>query len=328
MKNNSPAFSLIELLIATTLSSFVILAMFQCYRNTDKFMNICRQIMSNDRKVCFFFNQIERDFTSVVMQPLVPDPKPSESDEKKDDTEAKKQAEDKEKKKKDEKEVNFYFLALPHETEEFKVGSKKHKLLKSLNFVTTNALTVYGERRVRLVRVSYELELDKEKGKKGKMCYRLWRKETTNLKNKKLREEEQTVRTKAKRPEAIRRHLIADNIRELSLEFQTPRDEIVEGKPGRSTSKSSDNEEPYRSFEWGKEEETVKKIPQQINLYVTLWNSSLENTYPFACTMPIISFWPNPAAKKEEKKVEEPAPAADQPHQQGGPAPAAPGGHQ
>lgn len=336
MKRSSPGFSLMELLIALSLSSFIMVVMVQAYRNVGKFINNAHQMMVNDRKICFFFNQIERDFTSVVMQepaaaakkkandPTQPeDPAQKKPDDatKKPDSAQKLQApddnndddsfDDKDSKKSsgtnEKKKKNQYFLAAVDDAHDFKtVGAtptqKKHKLFKSVNFVTTNALQVYNDRRTRLVRVQYELEKDKEASKRDILVYRLIRKETTQLQNKKFQEKEKPVRKgAAPSPDSIRRHVIIDNVKEFSLEYVMPKPEKEDGAH-KPIFRGNEEDKLIHSFEWGTEKELVGVVPQQVKIYITLWNEAHDNFYPFECMIPILTFWPDQDKEKEQKE--------------------------
>ena len=203
---------LLELLIAMALSSFIMMAMMLGQRNVMNFLTKTRDLMTVNRKVCLLFNQMERDFTSAF---IPQHSKPVVNEEEKEASE-----------KKDQKNHN-YFVATIQDGLETRIQGKKYQLLDKITFVTTHPLQLFGQHRVRLVRVAYQLHVDKELKKRDRLVYTLIRKETTELENADFKnkdpEEEKTAYT-------IRSHIVADNIRDVYSECVMPKKEAGENK--------------------------------------------------------------------------------------------------
>ena len=111
-----------------------------------------------------------------------------------------------------------YFVGQIYEDKYRRIEGKKWELFKSLNFISTNPLQVYGEKRPRLVRIRYELVKDKQKSLKEKTSYNIVRKECYELNNFDFKEEMEDEKKRAKKV-AIRSHVVAENIKELYIEY-------------------------------------------------------------------------------------------------------------
>src|SRR5688572_5196778 len=89
MMKRLQAFTLLEVLIALTLSSFILLTLTQSYRGAMRFLQKGQETMSYNRKVCLLFNQLERDLSCAFIPILQKEIKP-QKDEKKQAPELKK----------------------------------------------------------------------------------------------------------------------------------------------------------------------------------------------------------------------------------------------
>jgi len=296
---NSLSFTILELLIALSLSSFVILGMLQGYRNISNYIDRTRRLMVVNRQVCLFFNQIERDLNASFIPFLHEEIK---STQEKADVGAQALKEKAAEKEKEEKKN--YFVGQIKEGEEVKVGGRRREFFKSVNFITTNALRIYGQKRVRLVRVMYELVKDKQRSKGEKVCYNLFRRETTNLKNFQFKEEESVLEKNKKT--SIKTHLIAENVKELFFEYITPQTE----KEKEKEVIAKEEKKRVRRFVWGDKDETRDVVPEQTEIFVTFWDDELERAYSFECLIPVFSYPTEKKEKKEEKKETEKTPEA------------------
>ena len=276
---NSQAFSLIELLLAMTISSFIIMGMMQGLALTRKFIGRAHQIMALNRKACLTFNQIERDLNAAFI-PILAKTEEEKTEEKKENSLMAKPQE---------KDLFINFKGTIYEDALFKVAGKKYELFKSISMVCTNPLKVYNERRPNLVRVQYELLPDKEKKQGTIIPYKLIRKETLDLKNSAFKEKELS---KKETHLAIRTHLIADNIKEFSIEYVFPRLQ-EKGK------KLEAEEREKKSFVWGKKEASqqhqkkdapVVLLPQYVNLRLVFYNDALNDTYSYETMCQILSY--------------------------------------
>jgi len=308
---NSLSFTILELLIAISLSSFVILGMLQGYRNISNYIERTRRLMVVNRKVCLLFNQLERDLSAAFIPFLQKEVK---SKQEKADVGAQALKEKPAEKEKEEKK--HYFVGQIREGEEAKVGGRRREFFKNLNFITTNALRVYGQKRIRLVRVMYDLVKDKAKSKGGKDSYNLFRKETSDLKNFRFKEEESALEKDKKTK--IKTHLIAENVKELFVEYIAPQTEKEEEKEVVA----KEEKKKVRRFVWGDKEDTKDVVPEQVEAMITFWDDRLEREYSFECLMPIFSY---PTEKEEEEKKEgEKTPEAPTGSTSATPGPAAP----
>ncbi len=138
-----PGFSLIEIIIALAISSFVGIMVFNTISVLQQSSKRYNQLITVDGQQQMLFSQMQKDISAMVV-PLygfVPDPKAKKEDQ--------------------EKAQQEYFKRFGLQIE---VENEK---LKSLSFVTTNILNVYGEKTVRhsvpkarLARVRYLMEPD------------------------------------------------------------------------------------------------------------------------------------------------------------------------
>ena len=212
MKKNS-AFTLLELLIATAISGFIIVSIMQGYRNAQKIHLKIRRTLDANHTACLFFNQIERDILTAFI--------PQEDTKKKDVKEEEKEQKIKGKKTDKKENGTLYFKASVYENQTKKIDDKKYELFKTLNFINTNPLQVWGQKLVRQVRIAYMLTLDKKNSTNNRNVYKLYRKETTDIKNVKFKEPEIINRKKPEHP--VRKHLVAKNIKELYIEYIMPK---------------------------------------------------------------------------------------------------------
>ncbi|MCK4517574.1 hypothetical protein KAT92_02275, partial [Candidatus Babeliales bacterium] len=286
-RGKRPAFTLLELLIAVSVSSFIILGMTQAFRNTQKILSKSRVILMMNKATCLLFNQMERDFNTAFI-PIVTKPAFAKASAGQGKEVAKEET--KKKKTKDSKKDVKYFVTKFYEDELIKVDGKKHELFKSISLVNTNPLQVWGQKKVRLVRVGYELVKDKEKSNKERILYNLYRKETAELANEDFKEPEEVKKT------TIRQHLIATDITHLSIEYSMPK-ELGKGKK----KPDPDEKTEIKSFDWKKQKKKKEAVPRQVSIRITFWNETLKDKATFACMVPIFSY-PTPEEKKPPEK--------------------------
>ncbi len=284
-------FTLIEILIALSISSFVMVLIVQNLRQTFKFISEGQKIIMVDRSVVLFLNQLERDFSSAFI-PRLP---------KKEGEEAKKKPEEKKLER-----TELFFIAKASEEMTTMWFKEKRKMLESLNFVTTYPLQGYGKQKVRRVRVLYELVLNKGLSEGDRQSYDLWRKETTMLDNVDFKEPESMTRQKGK--EFIWSYLVAQNVKEFSCEFIA---EIEEEEPREK--KQEKKKKVLKSFSWGESEETQNLLPDFMRYHLVFWDGAKGREYPFDGILPTFS---------EMKKEKEEEPHSAHPSKPGAPKPA------
>jgi hypothetical protein len=298
--NSSRAFTIIELLIALFLSSFIMLGMMQAYRNAITSLGAVRAKMATTRKGCLLFNELERDFSSMLVpflnKEIVPDKDKDQkvqiSDKKDSETKASENKEQGDKKLDDSKDklghdeqqeaLKNSLHVQVYEDEYRRIGGKKFILFKSINFISTHPLQVYGDKRLRLVRVVYELVRNKEKSTRDQVCYNLFRKETTDLMNFKMKQDDDA---QAKNKHAsIRTHLVTDNVKEMYLELITEKVKEEKGKDNKQEI------EEVRLFVWGEKDFTVGVVPKSLEMRIVIWDDQLKRTQEFQLFVPVFSY--------------------------------------
>jgi prepilin-type N-terminal cleavage/methylation domain-containing protein len=304
----SNGFTLLELLLAMALGSFVMLGMMQSYRSVLRYIERTHSMMEINRQVCLLFNQIERDFeTAFIFYPhkesttkaaqeldttKVGEIKPEKKKALKDQTK-----EEKEKAKQEEEKLlkTFFVAKKDEDSTPLKVDTKKISALKKITFICSNPFQVYGQRKPRLVRVGYELIKNKEASKDDKIVYDLWRRETADLLNTDMKDEEEI--TDKKKP-VMQKHLVAIHVKGFWLAYATQ----------KSKKKSDIKQPPEESQEitfssWGDTKENSGVVPQKIYAWIEFWDEQKITSISFHALFPVASY-PTPKEKpKKMKKV-------------------------
>ena len=309
---SKPAFTIIELILVIGLSGVVIMGMMQAYNNIMRYLKTIQEMQAVNRKACLLFNQMERDFMTAFipsdLKKIIPEKdrqakggrasdkneQEKKSNEPEDST---KSPEDKKKDAEKKREaLRKYFIANIDDNSLLKIiNDTRTYQFKNVTFINTNPFQIYGQSRVRLVRVMYELVLDKTRSKGDVYCYNLWRKETENLENTKVKEDEVGFTTKSKTTQ-IRKILVADGIKEFFVQY------VYQGRP-RSNEKltaaqseageTGEDEEKIeeKAFDtWGENSKTIGVVPNRVNVYITFWDEKLLKTASLQTTFPVMSF--------------------------------------
>jgi hypothetical protein len=268
------------------------------------------------------FDQLEKDFSNAFIPSFKVDPPtPSVATEDKrreqEDGEKDKSVDSTDKKKdtkEDQKKQIPLFKVDMYEGETRKVNGNKFELFRLATFVTTNPLLVYEQNKPRIVRVMYELVLDKEKRKDQKEVYHLYRYETQNISNFAFEKPAQEAMLKEK--DAIYTHVVANNIKEMFFRCITVKHKDDDSDKNAKSDKQKKDFQQVAFFDWGKNdqggkqekepaENEKKKVPQQVEITIIFWNDNFEGTETFECSIPILSFvldGKRPAKKKTDKK--------------------------
>ncbi|MFH0898818.1 MAG: prepilin-type N-terminal cleavage/methylation domain-containing protein [bacterium] len=308
-RKNKPSFTLLELLVSMSLASFVLTGLMESYHQLVKFMDRGSGIMITNRKVCLFFNQIERDFiTAFIPEPqeeIVPEKeglagkaKQEKPKEKPKDRSMMTPKEKEEEVKKKLEERSKFFLGTSEEGESIKIDGVRYDLFKNATIISTNSLQVYGEKRVRFVRIMYELVKNKEmskKGTKGEVVYDLIRKETINLKNEKMKVSE-FAHDKKEAP--IRTHVVAEGLKGVYLRyfsFKKPEKASLEKQRKKEL-------EEIKTFSWGDKDYTKGIVPQRVELHAVFWSDDLKYSKSFHIIIPILSYPTEVKDEDEEAK--------------------------
>lgn len=293
------SFTILELLISLSISAFVILGMLQGYQNVTNFIERTRGIMVINRKVCLFFNQLERDLTTAFVPVLNKRIKPK-APEKVGAMQQPLKAED------EKKEDDYYFVGEVFPDNPEKIKGKRREPFKFVNFITTNALRIYAHKRVMLVRVMYELVKDKQNSKRGKDVYQLLRRETTELDNFKFKEDDSVIQKD--KASDIKTVVVADNIKKLFVEYIADKPEQEKKAPSSARPELGRREkevEKERLFVWGESKDTKDIVPEMVEVMITFWDDKLERENTFECLIPILSY---PTQKQDDKKQAPPRP--------------------
>ncbi|KKQ32601.1 MAG: hypothetical protein US49_C0006G0052 [candidate division TM6 bacterium GW2011_GWF2_37_49] len=292
------AFTIIEVLIALSLSSIIIFGMMQAYNNVMRYLNTVQEVQSANRKVCLLFNQMERDFSTAFIPPLLEsmstgtdsngspakDAAVEEKEEPKEE-DKNKATDGKEKDESAKKEkLKIYFMANTNENELSKtINEHKTYPFKSVSFINTNPFQIYEQRKARVVRVFYELVIDKARSKGDNLCYNLYRKETEDLNNFKAKENEfDNVKDKKK---IVRTHLVADGVKNMFLQY------VYQGYKKTDDKKPQKKDVEELVFDsWGEKQETKGVSPCRVEIVVYFWDEKLSKSIAMQATFPVLSF--------------------------------------
>ncbi|HBS48230.1 TPA: hypothetical protein DEO28_04055 [Candidatus Dependentiae bacterium] len=291
----SYGFSLLEILIAmsvaATFMSFIIMSM----RSSFRFVAIGDENIKINEQAFLLINQMERDFSSVTIFSF--------------DTTSTSTKE--EKVTLDRKEApNKFFQAQTQEDDTLNSLRKaKGKLFKTASFVSTSPLQNIEENKFYLVRVGYELKLNKTAGDREKHSYDLIRRETKKLDNVLLKEADSITRKSSK--DFIYSDLVAKNIKEISLQFFKKLK-----KQDQKTGKSK--KEIYKSFEWDGGEKTKDQIPDFLKYHIVFWSENKNKEFVFDG---LINFFNKKVTQQQPKRVRQDQGEKQNVSQQGGQAP-------
>ena len=303
----SKGFTLLELLLAMALGSFVMLGMMQSYRSVLRYIERTRSMMEINRQVCLFFNQVERDFeTAFIFYPhkesttkaaqeldttKVGEIKPEKKKPLKDQTK-----EEKEKAKQEEEKLlkTFFVAKKDEDSAPLKVNTKKVVALKKITFICSNPFQVYGQRKPRLVRVGYELVKNKNESKDDKIVYDIWRRETADLLNTDMKEEEEI--TDKKKP-VMQKHLVATNVKGFWLSYATQKT-----KKKSDITKTAEDSQEITFSSWGDTKENSGVVPQKIYAWIEFWDDQKIGSIAFHALFPVASY-PTSKEKPKKKKI-------------------------
>jgi len=294
MKVLHKGFTLFEVLLAITLSSFVLYGVMRLYQSSARYLERTRDMMVIDRTVCLFFNQLERDLSSAYIPYLHKIEKTEKlSDKTPDKPEQEKAPESPEEQKKAQEkakaERKTYFVATFDEYTQdvVRIDGKKVELFKSLSLICTNP---FGQKRTRMVRVIYLLVKDKQKSTRDNISYQLVRKETYDLSNVKGKFDENAAVTA--KDKDVRSLIVADGIKGMYVEYVMLEKDIKqsekEAKAAFEPKKESDKE--WRSCSWGQHKETAGVVPQRVNVWLDMWDDNKRKVVRFNATFPILSY--------------------------------------
>jgi len=171
------------------------------------------------------------------------------------------------------------------ENEFVKLLGKKLLPFNAMTFVTTNPLQVYGQKRVRFVRVRYELVKDKKSSVGDKISYQLLRKETSDIGNVAMKINDFDYEQNKKNP--VRVHVIAEKVKGLFIQYHGQRP-IKKDKDTKK--KQKQKKEKVSSFTWSDQDYSQGFVPQYLAVYIQLWRDDMGADYLFQTLIPVMSF--------------------------------------
>ncbi len=188
---NRKAFTLLELIMAISFASVIIVGLIQAMRSSTTFLATGRKYMLIDRKVALLFNQLEKDLSCAFIPRLHKDLNNNKDKEDKKET-------------KEKKEPIIHFTATAQEDAEKVQGKKRYGFVDAA-WVTTSVLS-FGRKEPRLARVGYSFKKEI-----------LTRRETGKLDNVKFEEPEDSKK------KVVREIVVCDGVKSLYIEFVVPR---------------------------------------------------------------------------------------------------------
>lgn len=278
MIRNRRGFTLIEIMLAMMLSSFIMLALMQAYRTLVTYIDRARIMASSNQRIALLVHTIERDLMCACMPQLHPEIEPDTKEgaepkaEPKPDNKGDPKDKEKEKEEKRREERKKYFFTEIDDAELHKFKGQRAELLKSCNFITTTALEVYGEGMPRWMRVRYELVRTK---KTQKPEYTLLRKQTTDIHNFKMKISDIDANAAAK-AQPITTHTIAQGVKGLFIEMSMKK--IPEDKKDDKDKDKKIEPEEIKAFAWGESKKTVGEMPQRARVCLELWNEARDGS--------------------------------------------------
>jgi hypothetical protein len=294
-------FSLVEVLISSTMATLLSIALFLAWGQLQKTaVKVDNTISINDR-ILLLQRQFEQDFMGICLPISRPYIKSEEKEESAPPAAAPgEQKEPAASKKEKPKVVERVFYATTQ------IGDN----LDILTFLTNNPMQVYwsdraGGARPRIARVQYTLKKDESK-KDKKDSYTLYRQEGYTLDIDRFDKENK---------DAIRSYALITGIKELKLTYwqevqkktlrQAQGDRADEGEK----SKNEITKDIKKISIWDLEKEKpvkdvfIRPIPTMIKIELNIWDMQKKKSYAYASMIPVPIYVPNP---EEEKKKKEP----------------------
>lgn len=277
--NTKKAFTLIEVLISLFISSFIMFSMMQLYRNLQSFIEKTSITMKFNREVYLLFSQMEKDFTTALIPIL-----------------AKKEEQEKTPSKKEKEQ--HYFIGDVFTGEYKRVRGKRFELFKGVNFINTNPLFVHDQKLVRLVRVAYALQKNKQLSTRDRDVYDLYRKEASDLSNDQFKKSENS--SKKEKTSYVKTYLIAKNLKHFSIEYQGfEKKEDAKKKAGNKKENKM-----IKTFTWGQSKETKNILPKKVIINISFWDNKFVSDYSFdnVIQLPVVPFKEKKDVKKQNKE--------------------------
>lgn len=290
MKSNIKKGSiLIELLIASAISSGILMLLVNMVSQVNRSVQTMDRIASVDMRTLLLQHQLERDISGAFVPYMKGKKQPGKSStEDKADKSAKKKKNSKADKSKNQKKEKFEDVPLKKAFH----SKNKGENIELLTFVTTNPLVSHGKFKPRIARVVYRLVLDKARSKGlEKRSFKLLRQEATKLDFAEFAKEGQNK---------IRSYEVVKNIKKLSVEY------TVATKKEKKKDQKQEPKVEYKNFRrWTEQEikKTKKQKPDFCTFKVELWDDLRKTFRSFECN--VYMFHGEPKEPKQEKPKQE-----------------------
>ncbi len=265
-------FTLIEVLIALSLSAVIMMGLMQLNQGLLKWLEFVRVSNNTQQTIALVFNQVECDLTAAYIPDLAKLEKTAEDKDKKE-PESGVAAE----KKKEQEEAflkTCFQVIVDENAESKKIDDLRRYPVKYISFITTNALSVYGQKREQLVRVVYSIE--KEKGSKfeGKSLFSLYRKETHKLENTTAKIDQ----FESVEKNDVTQYLIASHIVGMYADCSVLPKDFQRWKQKKASKESKDQpakeiDDPTHALHfasWSMKKEISGFVPRTITLWIDL----------------------------------------------------------
>ncbi len=313
------AFTLVEVMVAFVISIFIMAMIMRSYHGITSSLNRVRERITIVNRASLLLHQLEKDLSSLFIpflhKKIEPESKdiqnkntkeegPSLKESEKDENKSEKRKQ----KEEDERRRNALIFST-YEDEDQKVDGERWKLFKSLTAITTQPLVVYGQRDVRLVRIMYKLEPDKQNSTTEKKAYTLIRKQTVDLENYKMKPHDETglPSTDKQQNNSIKEEIVASGIKEMFIQITTEKKE--QEPKGKHKKREQKERELISLFEWGDTAEYGGNVPIMLLARVSFWNDAQTDDIIFENAFPVYSYptenYIPVTDKKEEPKQDE-----------------------
>lgn len=277
MKSNVPGFSLLEMLLAMSLSALVLLFFMRSSWHLLKLARQTEQVAEYDLRIERSLGQIEHDLYGICAPAIH-----QESRNGKNNTEKTHQLPLFKAIADDEKIMSTHFKV--------EGTALRAPLFKRMEFFSTTALAEFGGSSQRLVRIIYELERIKTAHVGEEDRFQLIRTEQTTLIEQKKKDS-----SRAEEETPINKQIVLTNIRECFVDYLFT-DTTVEGSVIASTSfslnppdESDGKSTKEKATEENKAVETKKQLPNKIQLRFARLSDDGKTVATYELIIPIIS---------------------------------------
>jgi prepilin-type N-terminal cleavage/methylation domain-containing protein len=291
MRIKHSGFTFIEVLIAISLSAYILYGLTRLYQTVVRQVAFTQNISHMQRAVFLVLYQMRTDLSTA----FVPESLPRDDKDKEKEAASKEQtsnapagtSKDKESVQLKEKYKNMFLLTTEEHDEPVKIdGARRHRV-KLLSFVTTNPLHVYDQKRQRLVRVVYELVRNKAASSFARDVFNLVRKESLDIMNFSGKDVEQSF-------------VVAENLKgfyaECSLfkkDIPPKEEDKKEGQKDdvqKEAEKEIDPKERVTSATWGDKAALQGFVPQSITCWLEFWDGTTPQSLLFSQAVSIVSY--------------------------------------